>query len=51
MMIGVFTLYLLAMAFIVVKKRGVAIFSITAGLLFAILTLWYHATSTLNINL
>jgi hypothetical protein len=51
MMIGVFTLYLIAMIAMIAKKRPWAISAIWLGLLLAGFLLWFHATDKIGINL
>ncbi len=50
-MIAVFTLYLFALAAMMAHKRKMAIWLIILGLLLASYIIWYHATSSLGINL
>lgn len=51
MMVSAFTLYLLALIAIIAKKKKFAWIFIWAGLLLGAYIIWYHATSTIGINL
>jgi hypothetical protein len=51
MMVSAFTLYLLAVIAIMSKKKKLAWLFTWAGLLLSAYIVWYHATSTLGINL
>lgn len=51
MMISAFALYLFAMVFILAGKRSLAFIFTALGLLLAAFIVWYHATSSLGINL